>query len=69
MGASFAFFVGVPGEYFKVQGNWRSDAYLVYPTIPAERRLTVSKAMARAIAAGVFGGSSASTLASKVVNF
>lgn len=29
-GASFAFEAGVPAELIKVQGDWQSDAYLVY---------------------------------------
>ena len=29
-GATFAFYCGLPAELIKLQGDWRSDAYLVY---------------------------------------
>lgn len=33
-GATFAFNCGAPTEFIQAQGDWRSDAYLVYPKLP-----------------------------------
>ena len=44
-GASWAFRSGVPGELVKVQGDWRSDAYLKYLQFSLEQRLQVAHAM------------------------
>ena len=33
-GATFAFQCGIPSELIKLQGDWRSDAYMLYLTLP-----------------------------------
>lgn len=38
-GASFAFQSGVPVDLIKLQGDWSSDAYLQYLTVPLQTRL------------------------------
>ena len=37
-GATLSMQAGVPGEYIRLQGDWKSDAYLDYAWIPAEER-------------------------------
>jgi len=44
-GASFAFQAGVPGELIQLHGDWRSDAYLKYLSIPLQHRLQVTQRM------------------------
>jgi len=44
-GASFAFQAGVPGELIQLHGDWRSDAYLRYLTVPMQHRLKVTNLM------------------------
>ena len=41
-GASFAFRAKVPGELIQVQGDWASDAYLQYLSIPLDQRIQVA---------------------------
>ena len=41
-GASLAFKAKVPGEMIKVQGDWASDAYLQYLSIPLHQRVQVA---------------------------
>ena len=44
-GATWAFKSNVPGELIKIQGDWKSDAYLRYLEISEEERLVVAKCM------------------------
>jgi len=44
-GASCAFRAGVPGELVQLHGDWRSDAYLSYLSIPVQHRLQVTHRM------------------------
>ena len=51
-GWSLAYRAKVPGELIKVEGDWASDAYLAYLSIPLEQRIQVvashlSKVVAR----------------------
>ena len=39
-GASFAFQAGVPVEMIKLPGDWKSDAVLLYLTVPLQMRMT-----------------------------
>ncbi len=48
-GASTAFRAGVRGELVKLQGDWKSDAYLRYLHTPLEDRWGVSRSMAHLI--------------------
>ena len=43
-GATFAIQWGFPSKLIKVQGNWRSDAYMLYLTLPLADRLVLSHA-------------------------
>lgn len=45
-GATFAFQCGIPAEFIKMQGDWRSDAYLLYLLIPLVDRLISSQTFA-----------------------
>ena len=40
-GATFAFNCGAPTEFIKTQGDWRSDAYLVYLKLSTEKKLDI----------------------------
>lgn len=42
-GATFAFQCGIPSELIKLQGDWRSDAYMLYLTLPLADRLVLSQ--------------------------
>ncbi|CAH3163350.1 unnamed protein product [Porites lobata] len=42
-GATFAFQCGIPSELIKVQGDWRSNAYMLYLTLPLADRLVLSR--------------------------
>ena len=44
-GATFAFRSGAPAQFIKSQGDWSSDAYLVYLVISAEDKLNVLKSL------------------------
>ena len=48
-GATFAFRLGVDHALIKVQGDWRSDAYLVYDQMSNARKLQLPRMMADAI--------------------
>lgn len=48
-GASFAFYIGVPGELIQTQGDWLSDAYKVYLEASFDQRVTVAKSMVKAL--------------------
>ncbi len=45
-GASFAFESGVPIELIKVMGDWKSDAVLLYLTVPLNLRIHATKMIA-----------------------
>ena len=45
-GATFAFQCGIPAEFIKMQGDWRSDAYLLQLLIPLVDRLISSQTLA-----------------------
>ena len=49
-GASLAYKAKVPGELIKVQGDWASDAYLAYLSIPLEQRIQVATQLSEAAA-------------------
>ena len=40
-GATFAFNCGTPTEFIKAQGDWRSDAYLVYLKLSTKKKLDI----------------------------
>ena len=44
-GATCAFQAGVPGELVQLHGDWRSDAYLKYLSVPMQQRLQVTHQM------------------------
>ena len=48
-GATFAFDCGLPAELIKLQGDWRSDAYLVYLEMTDHQKRTAVNAMAHAL--------------------
>ena len=48
-GASFAFQSGVPLELIKVLGDWRSNAVLLYLTIPPNIRLQSANLLCKAV--------------------
>ena len=48
-GATFAFQCGIPSELIKVQGDWRSDAYMLYLTLPLADRLVLSHVVSQHI--------------------
>ena len=41
-GATLAFKANVPGELIKIQGDWASECYLRYLSIPLEQRTGVA---------------------------
>lgn len=45
-GASFSFSCGIPPNLIKLQGDWRSNAYEAYITIPLDLRWKCAKVMA-----------------------
>lgn len=49
-GASFAFACGVPSELIQLQGDWKSDAYLVYLHMSDAQKYQAVRAMAHEIA-------------------
>ena len=49
-GASYAFKCGAPVELISLQGDWSSDAVLIYVAQPLERRLSVARLIASNIA-------------------
>ena len=46
-GASFAFEAGVPLELIKVMGDWKSDAVLLYLTVPLHLRVQATTQMSK----------------------
>ena len=48
-GATFAFQCGIPSKLIKVQGDWRSDAYMLYLTLPLADRLVLSHVVSQHI--------------------
>ena len=48
-GATFVFQCGIPSKLIKVQGDWRSDAYMLYLTLPLADRLVLSHAVSQHI--------------------
>ncbi|KAI8502735.1 hypothetical protein Bbelb_194370 [Branchiostoma belcheri] len=48
-GATFAFRAGVPVELIRLQGDWRSNAYLLYLKVPLRTRLELCTRMIRRI--------------------
>ncbi|XP_078603976.1 uncharacterized protein LOC144877804, partial [Branchiostoma floridae x Branchiostoma japonicum] len=48
-GATFAFRSGVPVELIRLQGDWRSSAYLLYLRVPLSQRLYLCSRMNRRI--------------------
>ena len=51
-GATCAFAAGVPGELVQLHGDWRSDAYLRYLSIPMQQKLSVTQRMRTFILSG-----------------
>ena len=48
-GATFAFQCGIPAELIKLQGDWRSDAYMLYLSLPLADRLVLTQIIAEHI--------------------
>lgn len=48
-GATFAFDCGLPAELIKLQGDWRSDAYLVYLEMTDHQKRVTVTAMANTL--------------------
>ena len=48
-GATFAFTCGIPAELIKLQGDWRSDAYMLYLCLPLADRLALSNIVSQQI--------------------
>ena len=44
-GASFAFNNQAPTEFIKAQGDWKSDAYLIYLTLSARKKFKILKSI------------------------
>lgn len=49
-GATFAFNCGASTEFIKVQGDWRSDAYLVYLKLSTKKKLDILQAISACLA-------------------
>ena len=47
--------MGVPGELIQLQGDWLSNAYLLYLVIPLAKKAMVTLTMSRAIQNGCLG--------------
>ena len=54
-GAAFAHHCQVPDAFIKLQGDWRSNAYLAYIIIPIGDRVAVTRRMVAKIAGSDFG--------------
>ena len=54
-GASFAAYSGVSDAFIKLQGDWKSNAYLAYIIIPLSQRTTVTELMLSKISGGDLG--------------
>ena len=48
-GGSFAFSCGIPIELIKMLGDWKSDAVLLYLTVPLDIRIKASNLIAKSI--------------------
>ena len=48
-GATFAFQCSIPEELIKLQGDWRSDAYMLYLLLPLADRLVLTQIIAEHI--------------------
>ena len=48
-GATFAFQCGIPAELIKLQGDWHSDAYMLYLSLPLADRLVLTRIIAEHI--------------------
>ena len=46
-GATFTFRCGIPAELIKIQGDWKSDAYLLYLTLLLTDRLILTQTLAK----------------------
>ena len=44
-GATFAFNCGAPTEFIKAQGDWQSDAYLIYLKLSTKKKLDIFQAI------------------------
>ena len=44
-GATFAFNCGAPTEFIKAQGDWQSDAYLIYLKLSTQKKLDILHAI------------------------
>ena len=44
-GATFAFSCGAPTEFIKAQGDWQSDAYLIYLKLSTQKKLDILHAI------------------------
>jgi hypothetical protein len=40
--ASWVFLQGIPGEMIKILGDWKSQAYLTYLTVPLETKISTN---------------------------
>ena len=49
VGACFAFSSGIPIELVKMLGDWKSDAVLLYLTVPLDIRIKASNLIAKSI--------------------
>ena len=49
-GATFAFNCGAPTEFIKAQGDWKSDAYLVYLTLSLSKKQAILNAITTKLA-------------------
>ena len=54
-GAAFAHHCKVPVAFIKLQGDWRSNAYLAYISVPDEDKVLVSQAMWSRLVVGDLG--------------
>ena len=50
-GATFAFQFAIPAELIKLQGDWRSNAYMLYLSLPLADRLVLSNIVSDHISA------------------
>ena len=44
-GATFAFHVGTPAQFIKSQGDWASEAYLVYLVASTNDKLDIMRSI------------------------
>ena len=48
-GATLAFQCGIPAEFIKLQGDWHSDPYMLYLSLPLADRLVLTRIIAEHI--------------------